>query len=224
VGQIVCVHGIGQQRAGEQTVLRVWTLLLEGVTRACHSDAATGADVVMDFCGDLFRYAQSRFFGGISVWALVFDLISVSRLRWASTSQQTTESVHPPRKHFQGSSRWRQPYRPRRTEPGSNQNPCGKVKMTRNDRPLRYHSEHELFEIIRDREEHRRYEEKRWAEFEEANSVAFGRGEEWVWESPEYKGYKEIVQNMDRDIKTARDELAARREDRKQGGGGFNSN
>lgn len=49
------MHGIGQQRAGEQTVLRVWTLLLEGFTRACHSDAANGDDVVMDFCGDLFR-------------------------------------------------------------------------------------------------------------------------------------------------------------------------
>lgn len=88
--------------------------------------------------------------------------------------------------------------------------------MTREDRPLRYHSEHELFELIRDREEHKLFEEKRWAEFEEANSFAFERGEEWVWESAEYKRYKEIVGNMDRDIKAARNELAARREDRKR--------
>jgi hypothetical protein len=97
-------------------------------------------------------------------------------------------------------------------------NPYGKVRMTPEDRPLRYHSERELFELIRGQEEHKLFREKEWKEFEEANSFAFRRGEQWVWESEEYKGYKAIVGNMERDIKAARDELAARREDRKRGG------
>jgi hypothetical protein len=56
VGRIVCVHGIGQQVAGEQTLLRSWTpALLDGLTRAGHDDAATADDVVMGFYGHLFR-------------------------------------------------------------------------------------------------------------------------------------------------------------------------
>jgi pimeloyl-ACP methyl ester carboxylesterase len=56
VVQIVCVHGIGQQVAGEQTLLRGWTpALLDGLTRAGHGDAASADDVVMGFYGDLFR-------------------------------------------------------------------------------------------------------------------------------------------------------------------------
>lgn len=89
--------------------------------------------------------------------------------------------------------------------------------MTQHDRPLRHHSERELFEIIQSQEENKRFAENRWAEFEEANSFAFGRGEEWVWESEEYKGYREVIGNVNREITAARDELAARREDRKRG-------
>jgi pimeloyl-ACP methyl ester carboxylesterase len=58
VGRIVCVHGIGQQVAGEQSLLRDWTpALLDGLTRAGHRDAATSDDVAMGFYGNLFRPA-----------------------------------------------------------------------------------------------------------------------------------------------------------------------
>ncbi|WP_173426363.1 hypothetical protein [Amycolatopsis orientalis] len=142
MGQIVCVHGIGQQVAGEQSLLREWTpALLDGLNRAGQGDAAIASDVVMGFYGDLFRPAgellavgdpmftaddveagleedvllawwreaarvdpkvahpgvdtlvrtpgsaqtalrqlsRSRFFGGLALRALVFDLKQVSR-------------------------------------------------------------------------------------------------------------------------------------------------
>ena len=58
MSRIVCVHGIGQQVAGEQSLLRDWTpALLDGLTRAGHHDVAAAGDVVMGFYGDLFRPA-----------------------------------------------------------------------------------------------------------------------------------------------------------------------
>ncbi|MET9002065.1 hypothetical protein [Amycolatopsis sp. NPDC004169] len=61
MGRIVCVHGIGQQVAGEHSLLRDWTpSLLDGLARAGHSDAATTDDVVMGFYGHLFRPAGAR--------------------------------------------------------------------------------------------------------------------------------------------------------------------
>jgi hypothetical protein len=142
VGRIVCVHGIGQQVAGEQSLLQDWTpALLDGLSRAGHGGAAAAGDVVMGFYGDLFRppgdllavgdpmftaadvnpgleeelllawwreaaradptvappeadtllrapgsvqaalrqLSRSRFFGGLALRALVFDLKQVSR-------------------------------------------------------------------------------------------------------------------------------------------------
>lgn len=56
MGRIVCVHGIGQQVAGEHSVLRDWTpALLDGLTRAGHGGAATVDDIAMGFYGNLFR-------------------------------------------------------------------------------------------------------------------------------------------------------------------------
>ncbi len=61
MARIVCVHGIGQQVAGEQSLFRDWTpALLDGLTRAGHGGAATADDVVMGFYGDLFRAAGER--------------------------------------------------------------------------------------------------------------------------------------------------------------------
>jgi hypothetical protein len=58
VGRIVCVQGIGQQIAGERSLSGGWTpALLDGLTRAGHSDAATADDVAIGFYGDLFRPA-----------------------------------------------------------------------------------------------------------------------------------------------------------------------
>ncbi len=58
MGRIVCVHGIEQQLAGEQSLLRDWIpALLDGLTRAGHDGAVTADDVVMGFYGDLFRPA-----------------------------------------------------------------------------------------------------------------------------------------------------------------------
>ncbi|WP_370964750.1 hypothetical protein [Amycolatopsis sp. cg9] len=58
MGRIVCVHGIGQQGAGGQLLLRDWApALLGGLTRAGDGGAATADDVVMGFYGNLFRPA-----------------------------------------------------------------------------------------------------------------------------------------------------------------------
>ncbi|WP_326950904.1 GPI inositol-deacylase [Amycolatopsis sp. NBC_01307] len=58
MGRIVCVHGVGQQVAGEQSLLQAWTpALLDGLTRAGHRYAATANDIAMGFYGDLFRPA-----------------------------------------------------------------------------------------------------------------------------------------------------------------------
>ncbi|MDX3192068.1 hypothetical protein PV458_26965 [Streptomyces sp. MN03-5084-2B] len=61
MGWIVCVHGIGQQAAGEELLLRDWRpALLDGLTRAGHRDAVSASDVVMAFYGNLFRPAGER--------------------------------------------------------------------------------------------------------------------------------------------------------------------
>ncbi|MEV5721907.1 hypothetical protein AB0L41_49350 [Amycolatopsis mediterranei] len=61
MGRIVCVHGIGQQVAGERSLLRDWTdALLDGLTRASYDGVATADDVVMGFYGDLFRPAGEQ--------------------------------------------------------------------------------------------------------------------------------------------------------------------
>ncbi|WP_205661083.1 hypothetical protein [Amycolatopsis vastitatis] len=58
MGRIACVHGIGQQAAGEQSLSQTWVpALLDGLTRADQGDAATADDVAMGFYGDLFRPA-----------------------------------------------------------------------------------------------------------------------------------------------------------------------
>lgn len=61
MGRIVCVHGVGQQVSGEQSLLRDWTpALLDGLSRAGHVGAATAADVTMAFYGNLFRPPGDR--------------------------------------------------------------------------------------------------------------------------------------------------------------------
>ncbi|WP_410619991.1 hypothetical protein [Amycolatopsis sp. cmx-8-4] len=61
MGRIVCVHGIGQQAAGEEFLLRDWRpALLDGLTRANHHGAVSAGDVVMAFYGHLFRPAGER--------------------------------------------------------------------------------------------------------------------------------------------------------------------
>ncbi|MEV6624374.1 hypothetical protein AB0M83_17640 [Amycolatopsis sp. NPDC051106] len=61
MGRIACVHGIGKQVAGEQSLLRDWThALLDGLTRASHGGAITADDVVMGFYGHLFRPPGER--------------------------------------------------------------------------------------------------------------------------------------------------------------------
>jgi hypothetical protein len=58
VGRIVCVHGVGKQVAGEQSLLRDWApATLDGLTRVDHGDVAGSDDVVMAFYGNLFRPA-----------------------------------------------------------------------------------------------------------------------------------------------------------------------
>ncbi|WP_208630531.1 hypothetical protein [Amycolatopsis kentuckyensis] len=100
MGRIVCVHGIGQQVAGEQSLLRDWTpALLDGLTRAGHDGAATAGDVVMGFYGDLFRPAGER----LAVGDPMFTADDVERgleeellLAWWREAARVDPKVAPP--------------------------------------------------------------------------------------------------------------------------------
>lgn len=55
MARVVCVHGIGQQSAGEQSLLAEWyPALVDGLTRARRLQIAE-QDIGMAFYGDLFR-------------------------------------------------------------------------------------------------------------------------------------------------------------------------
>ncbi len=100
MGRIVCVHGIGQQFVGEQSLLREWTpALLDGLTRAGHDGAATADDVVMGFYGNLFRQAGDRLAVGDPMFTaddvesgLEEDLL----LAWWREAAQVDPKVAPP--------------------------------------------------------------------------------------------------------------------------------
>jgi hypothetical protein len=100
MGRIVCVHGIGQQLAGEQSLLRDWTpALLDGLTRADYDGVATADDVVMGFYGDLFRPAGERLAVGDPVFTaddvepgLEEDLL----LAWWREAARVDSKVAPP--------------------------------------------------------------------------------------------------------------------------------
>jgi hypothetical protein len=54
--RVVCVHGIGKQLDGEQTLLSQWRpALQDGLNRAGATGLLAGTEVGMDFYGDLFR-------------------------------------------------------------------------------------------------------------------------------------------------------------------------
>ncbi len=56
MGRIVCVHGVGQQVAWDQTLLGDWVpALLDGLARASRRRSVTTDDVATGFYGDLFR-------------------------------------------------------------------------------------------------------------------------------------------------------------------------
>jgi hypothetical protein len=55
MARIVCVHGVGKQMLGEQSLLRDWwPALADGLTRA-DAEVVPVGDVAMAFYGDLFR-------------------------------------------------------------------------------------------------------------------------------------------------------------------------
>ncbi|MGH3889703.1 MAG: hypothetical protein ACRDSZ_24590 [Pseudonocardiaceae bacterium] len=55
MARIVCVHGVGKQLLGEQSLLRDWwPALADGLTRA-DADPVPAGEVAMAFYGDLFR-------------------------------------------------------------------------------------------------------------------------------------------------------------------------
>ncbi|WP_199755240.1 hypothetical protein [Amycolatopsis sp. WAC 04197] len=100
MGQIVCVHGIGQQVAGEQTLLRDWTpAILDGLTRAGHAGAATADDVVMGFYGDLFRPVGERLAVGdpmFTVDDVALGLEEDLLLAWWREAARVDPKVAPP--------------------------------------------------------------------------------------------------------------------------------
>jgi hypothetical protein len=100
VGRIVCVHGIGQQVAGEQSLLSDWTpALLDGLTRAGADGMATADDVSMGSYGDLFRPAGDLLAVGDPIFTaddveagLEEDLL----LAWWREAAQVDPKVAPP--------------------------------------------------------------------------------------------------------------------------------
>ncbi|MFF8871132.1 lipase family protein [Streptomyces massasporeus] len=55
MARIVCVHGVGKQQAGEETLLREWVpALRDGMARAGATAQVSDGDVTMAFYGDLF--------------------------------------------------------------------------------------------------------------------------------------------------------------------------
>ncbi|MFF7307391.1 hypothetical protein [Streptomyces sp. NPDC008137] len=64
MARIVCVHGVGKQQAGEQTLLGEWVpALRDGLTRAGAEAQIADEDVAMAFYGDLFLPPGQRLAG-----------------------------------------------------------------------------------------------------------------------------------------------------------------
>jgi hypothetical protein len=79
------------------------------------------------------------------------------------------------------------------------------------DRPYRHHSERELFYLIRDWENYKRQKEREKSRFEKENMKPSPQGYDWIWTSPDYLRFEEIIGNMGDNIRAAQAELAARR-------------
>jgi len=63
--QVVCVHGIGQQARGEETLLKDWwPALADGLGRAGATGTLDASQVTMAFYGDLFRPAGQMLVAG----------------------------------------------------------------------------------------------------------------------------------------------------------------
>ena len=100
MGRIVCVHGIGKQTSGEQSLLRDWTpALLDGLTRAEQPDVAGSGDVVMAFYGHLFRLVGER----LAVSDPLYTAADVERgfeeellLTWWEEAARVDPTVAPP--------------------------------------------------------------------------------------------------------------------------------
>ncbi|MGW2650159.1 hypothetical protein ACWC2T_35975 [Streptomyces sp. NPDC001393] len=64
MARVVCVHGVGKQQLGEETLLRQWVpALRDGMTRAGADAQVADADVAMAFYGDLFLPPGQRLAG-----------------------------------------------------------------------------------------------------------------------------------------------------------------
>jgi hypothetical protein len=100
VARIVCVHGIGQQVAGEHSLLRDWTsALLDGLILAGYGGATRASELAMGFYGDLFRPAGERLAVGDPVFTtddvepgLEEDLL----LAWWREAARVDPKVAPP--------------------------------------------------------------------------------------------------------------------------------
>ncbi|MER7051262.1 hypothetical protein [Streptomyces sp. NPDC000351] len=64
MARVVCVHGVGKQQLGEQTLLSQWAPALhDGLRRAGSAAMITDSDVMMAFYGDLFLPSGQRLAG-----------------------------------------------------------------------------------------------------------------------------------------------------------------
>lgn len=91
------------------------------------------------------------------------------------------------------------------------------VLMPDDNRPYRYFSERELYEIIHDREASRKQQEEKRDFFVEDNTKISNYNHDWVYEAPEYTGCQYVIRNMEDQISEVRRELAHRRADRAEG-------
>jgi len=97
---VLCVHGIGQQHKGEDTLRREWTpALRDGVRR---SGSAVGlladGDVECVFYGDLFRPA-GRLLGPGDLWLTVADATEFDQellmAWWRGAAESDPRVIHP---------------------------------------------------------------------------------------------------------------------------------
>ena len=100
MARVVCVHGIGKQQDGEDTLMRSWLpALTDGLRRAGHVGLLDPSDVAMAFYGDLFRLAGRLLAAGDPAYTAsdVDDGFEQELLlAWWSEAARTDPGVVPP--------------------------------------------------------------------------------------------------------------------------------
>lgn len=100
MARVVAVHGIGQQLAGEQTLLtKWWPAMADGLRRAGADGMAPRSDVAMAFYGDVFRPAGELLAAGDPSWTAADVEEGLERellAAWWRAAAESDPAVVPP--------------------------------------------------------------------------------------------------------------------------------